>query len=141
MSVGTPTIGTAIPGSGTATFIGYATGSYVSAAGTGTTVFADLTVDANFGTRSLAFSTVNTQTSSNWVDFASKPDLNLSGNLAYAAGTNRFTGTVSSVGGLTGDSTGQFYGPNAEELGGVFLLKGSGPVETYAGAYGAKQTP
>jgi hypothetical protein len=47
---------------------------------------------------------------------------------------------VTSAGGLTGNSTGQFYGPNAEELGGVFLLQGSG-VETYAGAYGAKQTP
>lgn len=138
MSVGAPTIGTAIPGSGTATFTGYATGSYVNATGTGTTVFADLTVVANFGTQSLAFNTDNTQTSSNWVDFASNPDLNLNGTLTYAAGTNRFTGSVNSVGGLTGNSTGQFYGPNAEELGGVFLLQGSG-VETYAGAYGAKQ--
>jgi hypothetical protein len=138
MSVGN-TAGTAIPTTGTATFTGYATGSYVNAAGTGTTVFADLAVGADFGNRSLTFNTSNTQTSSNWVDFTSNPDLNLSGTLTYAAGTNRFSGPVNAVG-LTGSSTGQFYGPNAEELGGVFLLQGSG-VETYAGAYGAKQTP
>jgi hypothetical protein len=140
MSVGAPTIGSAIPISGTANFTGYTAGSYVNTAGTGTTVFADLTVGADFANRSLTFSTSNTQTSSDWVTFTAKSDLNLNGTLTYAAGTNRFTGTVNSVGGLTGNSTGQFYGPNAEELGGVFLLQGSG-VETYAGAYGAKQTP
>ncbi|OYZ25507.1 MAG: hypothetical protein B7X82_10470 [Hydrogenophilales bacterium 17-64-65] len=139
MSVGN-NAGTAIPGSGTATFAGYATGSYVSPAGTGTTVFADLTVDADFGTQTLIFKADNTQTSSDWVTFTPNNNLNLNGTLSYAAGTNRFTGTVNSVGGLTGNSTGQFYGPNAEELGGVFLLQGGG-VETYAGAYGAKQTP
>ncbi|KVW97149.1 transferrin-binding protein-like solute binding protein [Thiobacillus denitrificans] len=140
MSVGN-TAGTAIPDSGTATFTGYTTGSYVNTAGAGTTVFADLTVIADFGTaRSLTFKTNNTQTSSDWVVFTSKPDLNLNGALTIAAGTNSFTGSVNSVGGLAGNSTGQFYGPNAEELGGVFLLQGSG-VETYAGAYGAKQTP
>lgn len=137
MSVGN-TVGTTIPTTGNPTFTGYATGSYVNAAGTGTTVFADLAVGADFGTRSLTFNTSNTQTSSNWVNFTSNPNLNLNGTLTYAAGTNRFTGSVTSAGGLTGNSTGQFYGPNAEELGGVFLLQGSG-VETYAGAYGARQ--
>ncbi len=138
MSVGAPTIGTAIPGAGTPTFTGYATGSYVNAAGTGTTVFAALTVGANFGTQTLTFNTTNTQTSSDWITFTPNGDLNLSGTLNYAPNTNSFTGSVSSVGGLTGNSTGQFYGPNAEELGGVFLLQGGG-VETYAGAYGAKR--
>jgi len=142
MSVGN-TAGTAIPVSATATavtFTGYAAGSYVNADGIGTTVFADLKVIADFGpNRSLAISTVNTQISSNWVDFAPKTDLNLSGNLTYEEGINRFTGSVkNSDNRLTGTSTGQFYGPNAEELGGVFLLQGNG-VETYAGAYGAKR--
>ena len=147
MSVGNDA-GTAIPGSGTATFTGYATGSYVNAAGTGTTAFADLTVGVNFGTRILDFSTTNTQTSSNWdtsaPTFTPNGGLDLTGKLTYAAGTNSFTGSVSSVGGLTGDSTGQFYGPKAEELGGVFFLKNpAAPLspETYAGAYGAAQTP
>lgn len=145
MSVGN-TVGTAIPSSGTATFTGYAAGSYVSAARTGATVLADVMVGVNFVTQTLTFSTQNSRTSENWADLVSSPftpndGLNLTGTLTYAAGTNRFTGSVGSGGGLTGNSTGQFYGPNAEELGGVFLLQSSvpGSVETYAGAYGAKQ--
>ena len=143
MSVGN-TAGTAIPGTGSATFTGYTAGSYVNSAGTGTTVFADLTVGATFGTQTLIFNTNNTQTSSDWVTFTPNSDLNLSGTLTYAAGTNSFTGSLvtshtNPIDRLTGNSTGQFYGPNAEELGGVFLLRGSGPVETYAGAYGAKR--
>jgi hypothetical protein len=141
MSVGN-NAGTAIPGSGTATFTGYATGSYVSADGTGSTALAELTVGVNFDTRSLEFSTTNTQTSENWATFTAAPELNLAGTLTYVAGTNSFTGqvdSISSTNALTGDSTGQFYGPKAEELGGVFFLQGTG-VETYAGAYGAVQT-
>jgi hypothetical protein len=139
MSVGSPTVGTDIPITGNPTFTGYTTGSYVNVDGKGTTVFAALTVGADFGARSLTFNTSNTQTSSNWVDdFIANPGLNLNGTLTYAENTNRFTGSVTSASGLTGNSTGQFYGPNAEELGGVFLLQGIG-VETYAGAYGAKQ--
>jgi hypothetical protein len=137
MSVGAPTIGTAIPGSGTASFTGYATGSYVNVAGTGATVLADVTVGADFATQTLTFSTQNSRTSTDWSTFTLNPDLNLSGTLTYTAGTNSFTGPVNGSG-LAGNSTGQFYGPNAEELGGVFFLKGSG-VEAYAGAYGAKQ--
>jgi hypothetical protein len=49
-------------------------------------------------------------------------------------------GTLTTSGGLSGNSTGQFYGPNAEELGGVFFLKAGSGVESYRGAYGAKQT-
>jgi hypothetical protein len=143
MSVGAPTAGTAIPGSGTATFTGYAAGSYVSAAGTGATALADLKVIADFGpARSLDFSTTNTQTSENWVTVPFTPNdgLNLTGTLTYAPGTNSFAGDLTTTSGLSGPSTGQFYGPKAEELGGVFFLQGSG-LETYAGAYGAKQTP
>jgi hypothetical protein len=138
MSVGN-NAGTAIPGSGSAIFTGYATGSYVSGVdGTGTTALAELTVGVNFVDRTLDFSTTNTQTSTDWVNVAFTPNgsLDLTGELIYAAGTNSFSGPVISAGGLAGTSTGQFYGPNAEELGGVFFLKGAG-VETYAGAYGA----
>jgi hypothetical protein len=140
MSVGN-NAGTAIQGTGTATFTGYATGSYVNDLGKGSTALAELRVDVNFVDRTLDFSTTNTRTSENFADLNKNPftpneSLNLAGTLTYAAGTNSFTGPVRSVGGLTGDSTGQFYGPTAEELGGVFFLQGTG-VETYAGAYGA----
>ena len=141
ISVGAPTAGTSIPVSATATavtFTGYATGSYVSVDGTGSTALAELTVIADFGPdRSLTFSTQNSRTSTDWSTFTLNPDLNLSGTLTYEAGKKSVIGTVPSAR-LTGSSTGQFYGPNAEELGGVFLLQGNG-VETYAGAYGAKR--
>lgn len=132
------TAGTAIPTTGTATFIGEVAGSYVPATpGVGYAVLADLTVTADFDTRSLDFKTTNTVVSPDWTTFTSKGELNLGGTLTYEAGTNTFTGTVATTGStpLTGDSSGQFYGPNAEELGGVFFVQGGGA--TYTGAYGA----
>jgi hypothetical protein len=40
---------------------------------------------------------------------------------------------------MSGTSNGQFYGPAAQELGGVFALKSATTVETFVGAYGAKR--
>jgi len=40
---------------------------------------------------------------------------------------------------LSGSTQGQFYGPNAQELGGAFILTSGQGVETFAGAYGAKR--
>lgn len=139
-SVGNPTSTSvvAIPGIDGATFIGKAAGGYVNTAGVGHAVLADLSVTANFSgaTPSLGFTTSNTQVSTDWTSFTSNTDLNLSGTL-YVTGTNSFTGSVATSGPsvLSGTSSGQFYGPNAEELGGVFFLQGNG--ETYTGAYGA----
>lgn len=141
-SVGNNT-GTAIPGSGTATFTGRVVGSYIDTLGQGNTALADLQVIADFGARSLGFSTSNTLISKDpgTVAFAPRDTLNLTGTLNLATdGTNRFTGTLTSAGGLSGTSTGQFYGPNAEELGGTFFLPSGTSVETYSGAYGATQT-
>ncbi len=40
---------------------------------------------------------------------------------------------------MSGSFKGQFYGPAAHELGGVFTVKSSTTVETLVGAYGAKR--
>jgi hypothetical protein len=70
--------------------------------------------------------------------------LNIGGVLSYAGGANDFSGPVSSltVTGssptLSGSARGQFYGPNANEIGGTFALKGASGVEGYLGAFGAK---
>lgn len=134
------TAGTAIPTDGSATFTGKVAGSYVpSTPGAGYAVLADLTVTADFANRSLFFHTTNTVTSPDWETFTPTSGLNLLGTLNYAAGTNTFTGTVTAGNGLTGNSTGQFYGPNAEELGGVFFLQDPTNSETYTGAYGASR--
>lgn len=131
------TAGTAIPTAGSATFTGKVAGSYVpTTPGVGYAVLANLTVNVNFSNQSLAFKTTDTLTSLDWTTFTKNDGLNLSGNLSYSPGTNGFTGDLSTVSGLTGQSSGQFYGPTAQELGGVFFLQGTG--ETYTGAYGAK---
>jgi len=43
----------------------------------------------------------------------------MSGTLSYLANSNTFTGTVTDNGGRTGSATGRFYGPTANEVGGV----------------------
>jgi len=135
---GVPTAGSAIPLMGTPTFSGSTVGSYVNPAGELFLTSSQVTIDADFLNRSLDFSTFATQT----LDPASfaatpAPSLSMMGTLTYAPATNSFSGPVSATG-LIGTSTGQFYGPAAEELGGVFSLTGAG-VETYSGAYGAKR--
>jgi hypothetical protein len=147
MSLGAPTASTAIPGSGTANFSGKVVGSYVNDVGKGHTVLANLNVGVDWGTQSLNLSTSGTRMSEDGVTFSANTSLDMSNQtLSYAAGTNGFSGTLTtgatatSPAGLSGNSSGTFYGPNAQELGGVFFLRGSG-LETYSGAYGAKQIP
>ncbi len=141
MSAGATPAFLSIPTTGTATFLGNTGGIYVDPAGLDYLTAADLTVSVNWLTRSLDFTTTNT-TLYDPADLSSftNADLNLSGTLNYLAGSNSFSGTLSTTGRpLTGNSTGQFYGPNGEELGGVFFLKAASGVETFGGAYGAKR--
>jgi hypothetical protein len=132
---GAPTTAGSIPPTGNATFTGTLGGFYVSPAGQKAMAAADLTVAVDFEARSLDLSSGNTRTTG-----AAAAHLDLRGTLTYAAGTNRFSGTLANVAGtMSGASTGRFYGPAAQELGGVFNLKASGTPETFAGAYGAKR--
>jgi len=141
MSVGAPTAGAAIPTSGTATFTGKSIGFYTDVTGDGHATFSGLTVNANFANRTLGLSTSGTIKTHDYVTTSPASNLNLTGTLTYAAGANSFAGTLTNGSTLTGTSSGRFYGPNAQELGGVFILQaGSGtPPETYGGAYGAKR--
>jgi len=137
ISVGAPTPGASIPTLGNPVFSGATVGAYVDDTGSNDYITVrDLTVAADFGARSLAFSTDNTQNIHTVTAVqSSATDLNLSGTLSYAAGTNGFSGPLTATGGMNGLAEGRFYGPNAEELGGVFSLSGSG-VEAYSGAFG-----
>lgn len=147
-SAGAPTAGSNIPTTSTATFTGDLAGLYVDPAGIGFFAFGVVNVDADFAGRTLAFSTTSTVIITRDLTTETlRPDLNLAGTLTYAPGTNSFTGTVDSAGSLissrlSGSSTGQFYGPSAQELGGVFFLEDKNDlnsVETYSGAYGASR--
>lgn len=130
----------AAPLSGAATFTGKLGGLYISPAGQGLMAASDLSVNANFSARSLSFASTNTITTIRQASPTAAPHLNLNGTLTYSPGTSAFTGTLTSAGGtMSGTSNGQFYGPIAQELGGVFSIKSPSTVETFTGAYGAKR--
>lgn len=132
-SAGAPTAGNNIPVSGTATYSGLTTGLFDGQTGFYVTK-SDLTVNADFGARTLGFSTTNTREYSNNTP---NTGLNMLGTLTYSSGSNSFSGIVNTNNGLSGTADGQFYGPRAEELGGVFYTQGGG--EEYIGAFGARQ--
>jgi transferrin binding protein len=139
ISAGTVTPASGLPTIGSATFIGLANAFYVNA-GTPFFVSAQMSAMATWtATPSIAFSTSGTQT----VDLNSgaasiAPQLNLNGTLIYNASVNRFSGGVSAPAvGMNGTATGRFYGPAAQEIGGVFSLTGSG--QTMLGGFGGRQ--
>ncbi|MFN2646072.1 MAG: transferrin-binding protein-like solute binding protein [Burkholderiales bacterium] len=136
-SFGAATPASAVPSVGTATFTGLANGFFASSAGSAFFTSASMTANANFGTASITFSTINTQT----VPIAGgstafRPDLNLTGTFNYLSGSNLFSGPVSATG-LAGTATGRFYGPAAQEIGGVYNL--SGTAGSMMGSFGGKQ--
>ena len=139
-SFGGATPVSAVPLSGRAMFTGKVGGLYVSPTGEGSIAAGDVTVNADFSARSLSFVSSNTITTRDVATATPAPNLNLSGTLSYAPGSGRFSGTLTSAGGtISGTSNGQFYGPKAEELGGVFVVRSATTVETFTGAYGAKR--
>lgn len=128
-----------IPTVGTYTYNGNIEGDYLSAVGIKSAVSGtqgttgNMAAAVNFATRSIAFSTSNSQFNAGAV---AAPNLNMSGTLTYSPGQNLFAGTVSTATGtsttMTGTASGRFYGPNAQEIGGIYSLSGGG-----AGHYGA----
>jgi hypothetical protein len=139
-SFGSPTPASAVPLNGTASFIGKLAGFYVSPAGLGSVAAADVKVGADFGTRTLSLASSNTRLTRDLAAATAAPTLNLSGTLTYGPASNAFSGALTNAGAtMTGASKGQFYGPTAQELGGVFIVKSPTTVETFVGAYGAKR--
>ena len=130
---------------GTATYTGLSGGFYVDQTGIIFAHAAQMQSSVDFGpARSVAFSTSNTTLSPiNAATPTPFPALNLTGNLTIVGGSNQFSGPVSAPGGasasaMTGTATGNFYGPSAQEIGGAFSLKGTGP-QTMLGGFGGKR--
>lgn len=139
ISAGAATQNSALPTTGTATFTGNAGGIYVDPQGQGYLAASDAKLVTNFGSHSINYSTTGSA-AVNPTTGAALPNpalLNMQGTLTYAAGSNDFSGSVSSSG-LNGNAKGRFYGPTANEAGGTFALTSSG-VQSYIGAFGAKQ--
>ncbi|MES9877126.1 MAG: transferrin-binding protein-like solute binding protein [Candidatus Sedimenticola sp. PURPLELP] len=139
LSAGGITPQSVIPEVGEATFSGYSIGVYAKVPGSGGYVTSsDLSVGVDFGTRELSFNTVNTRQAGTGL---SAGHLDMSGTLTYSSTDPVFRGTLTTESGLSGATTGRFYGPGAEELGGVFEVSKQGGLvsESYKGAYGAKR--
>jgi C-lobe and N-lobe beta barrels of Tf-binding protein B len=73
-----------------------------------------------------------------------RADLRLSGTLNYALGVNSFTGNLTTAhtnvnDRLNGPAAGRFYGPSAQEIGGVYRLTRTGSVESMLGGFGGKR--
>jgi hypothetical protein len=141
MSAGAVTPGSSVPLSGPGNFTGLSSGLYVDPSGVPFFTSAQVSAVVNWGGRSIAFSTSNSTVanlSTNGTP-SSNNDLNMTGTLTYGSGSSQFTGAVNATGaGLSGNATGRFYGPAAEEMGGVYGLTGSGPSRM-TGAFGARR--
>jgi hypothetical protein len=139
-SFGAATPASAVPSSGTASFVGKLGGIYVSPAGEASMASADVRVSADFGNRSLSFASQGTRLTRDLKGSTAAPQLNLGGTLTYSPATNTFSGTLTNAGGtMSGSSTGRYYGPAAQELGGVFTIKSANTAETLTGAYGGRR--
>lgn len=139
-SFGAATPASAVPTTGSANFTGKLTGFYVAPSGQGSVAAANVTATANFSTRSIGFASSGTTLTRDLSQSTSAPSLDLNGTLTYSPGSNSFTGTLRNAGGtMSGVSNGKFYGPAAQELGGVFAVKSPTSVEAFTGAYGAKR--
>ena len=103
----------------------------------------DFTATADFANREISVATANTA----YYDNEGNTELNvtaldITGTLNYNDDSNSFQGLVTNAGALSGTMIGQFYGPNAEEMGGVFALSdrdGIGSIAAYMGGFGAKR--
>lgn len=127
-----------VPTSGTARYTGVTFGAGIEA-GTGYGVAGLVTLDANFGTGAISggfHDMARVDVNGNITAFQ---DISVSASIA--AGGNSYSGTVSSTrpGFSSGDVSGAFFGPNAEETGGTWRLKADSGDDAYVGAYGATQ--
>lgn len=139
-SYGAATPASAVPTTGSALFKGKLGGLYVDATGAGSIAIADLSVGADFSARSLTFASSGTIATRTLQSASAAPGLDLGGTLTYSPGSGAFSGTLVNAGGtMTGSSVGRFYGPAANELGGVFAVKSATTPEAFSGAYGAKR--
>jgi hypothetical protein len=138
LSIGVTTPESSIPTSGTATYNGAALGYKSSTNGEMSVIASELDAIADFSNRSLSLQTFNTTIMSLYGELDSIDD-NISGTLSYASGSGTFSGNVSTDSGYTGLATGKFYGPNANEIGGVMSVKGSNDLAVIAMGFGATQ--
>jgi len=140
ISVGNPTAGNAIPTTGSASFVGVASGFLFDQSGTPFITVAAVGATANFSTQSIAFSTSGTRLLPAEGGALSSPGHDLTGTFTYAPGVNALSSTNlrTQNNALSGQGSARFYGPAAEEIGGVYSLSGTGLSRMFGG-FGGKR--
>ena len=140
-SIGKPTLASEMPTAGSADYNGITHGYY-----NGNQVTALNKLHADFGRRNISYATtgvsqLHTFEGADHV-IEDKPNFNLSGSASWEQNTGDFKGDIRTAEGLAGKWQGRFYGPNADEVGGVFGLQGTatdGSTVQYVGGFGAKR--
>ncbi len=140
-SIGRPTKNSEMPTRDGADYTGITHAYYNSAQ-----VTAHNKIHADFGARTLSYETTDTSVLHTFGAFGhvieDRPDLNLNGAASWAEGTADFNGTMKAANGLSGEMKGRFYGPAAEEIGGVYGLSGqdtNGEAVHYVGGFGGRR--
>jgi hypothetical protein len=124
-SVGSITPVTGIPATGTGNFTGNTIGVFVDSSGIGFYTAGTMSATANFAAQTVQFATAGTVTVNLATGVsAAASNLNLNSNMTYAGGT--ISGPITSVSGMTGTASAKFFGPTAQEIGGTYVLQGSG---------------
>jgi hypothetical protein len=139
LSDGTASAASVIHATGSLTYTGGSTGYYVDPNKFSYITNANMVFISTFDNRTLNFSTSNTviQGGPNG-NLNINPALQLTGVLTYVAGTNNFTGTVTTTSGMTGTMNGKFYGPGLNEVGGTYAVYAAG-IGTMVGSFGGKR--
>ena len=140
-SIGKQTMPSEMPTTGSADYNGITHGYY-----NGNQVTALNKLHADFGRRNISYATtgvsqLHTFEGADHV-IEDKPNFNLSGSASWEQNTGDFKGDIRTAEGLAGKWQGRFYGPNADEVGGVFGLQGTatdGSTVQYVGGFGAKR--
>ncbi|HVY04596.1 MAG TPA: transferrin-binding protein-like solute binding protein [Burkholderiales bacterium] len=148
ISAGRPTPAGSIPGTGASLgYNGFSGGIYVDPNGILQEHAATMAAIVDPVNGTVSFTTSGTTIRAwNSAGIPITAALDITGVLTFAPGSNRFTGTVT-IGNttatlLTGTADGEFFGPNAEEIGGTITLtsnSGGGSVESMTGAFGGKR--
>ena len=128
-----------VPTTGSKTFRGDTVGAYVDEFGISYFVSSGFAADTNFATREIDISTFGTFARNLITERTeSNSNLNWSGSMNYAAGSNSLSGTgVTDDGNLSGDLKGKFYGGAANEIGGTWTFTGAGG-KRYGGSFAGK---
>lgn len=142
-SVGAATDIAKVQDKGSAVFTGQALGAYVDGNNGQFVSNADARLEADFADRIVYFETANTKLTDVGTAVSNDaPLFDMAGSMTYTD-ANSMSGKVAAKNGLSGTLDGQFYGPDAQEIGGVFTLnKGSEENElheSFTGSFGAKR--